>query len=39
LTVGQERLLHKFQALSTEDLLAIATGKVIDGEASQVQSH
>jgi hypothetical protein len=39
LTVGQERLLHKFQALSTEDLLAIATGKVIDGEATQVQSH
>lgn len=39
LTVGQERLLHKFQALSTEDLLAIATGKVIDGEATQLQSH
>lgn len=36
LTIGQERLLHKFQALSTEDLLAIAEGAVIDGEAAEI---
>ena len=39
LTMGQERLLSKFQAMSTEDLLAIATGRVIDGEATQISSH
>ncbi len=39
LTMGQERLLSKFQVMSTEDLLAIATGRVIDGEATQINSH
>ncbi len=38
LTIGQERLLSKFQALSLEELLAIAEGKtVIDGNCSTVQ--
>lgn len=36
LTINQERLLSKFQAMSVEDLLAIAEGNVIDGEATTV---
>lgn len=38
LTIGQERLMSKFQALSIEELLAVAEGtQVIDGQASQIQ--
>ena len=39
LTIGQERLLSKFQAMSIEDLLSVAEGCVIEGHATEVQSH
>ena len=36
ITMNQGRLRAKFEALSDEELLAIAEGNVIDGEATQV---
>jgi hypothetical protein len=37
LSLGQARLRSKFEALSDEELLAIAEREVIDGEATHVQ--
>lgn len=37
LTMNQGRLKSKFEALSDEELLAIAEGSVIDGEATHVE--
>jgi phage terminase small subunit len=36
LTLSQGRMRTKFEALSDEDLLAIAEGRVIDGESTSV---
>ena len=38
LTIGQERLRSKFEALSDEELLALQQGATIDGECTEV-SH
>lgn len=37
LSISSQRLRSKFEALSDEDLAAIAEGRTIDGEASRVQ--
>lgn len=39
LTIGQERLRSKFEALSDDELLALQSGNVVNGEFTQETSH